>query len=474
MRHLVRFDGRAAVLPGGRLFIGVTGDNLVEDIAFLAPEIEGAGAYLKLRAETGATAKEGLVWDGANGVWVVPATRAMLAMYPKFYAQLQLEAPAEDEDVIVWQSLTFPVFVAETIRADAPIWEEQAPYLQELDVRVQQAATRAESASRAQPYVGVGGNWYVWDADEMGFVDSGVSATGPKGEDGAPGPEGPPGADGAPGPKGDPGEPGADGAPGPKGDPGEPGADGAPGPKGDPGEPGADGYSPVKGVDYWTEADQASIRAALMDEVAEEYQPLTGSLTAEAAIADGDAFPFQDASASAPRKTLWSNIKAKLKAYMDTLYATLGHTHTLDGTTVTGVLPLSKGGTGAGNLADAQAALAVPKMGHSSTEINTGTKWIDGRPVYSKILTLTATGAEWKSFAHGLVGYETAWIDPTASFLVRGYNAYVYPIGSHHDTASLGFTANFRRTENDLYVYTVGAGTAYVRLLFTKTADPTS
>lgn len=43
--------------------------------------------------------------------------------------------------------------------------------------------------------------------------------------------------------------------------------------------------------------------------------------TAETALADGDYFPFYDTSATAKRKTLWSNIKSVLKTYFDTLYS---------------------------------------------------------------------------------------------------------------------------------------------------------
>lgn len=70
---------------------------------------------------------------------------------------------------------------------------------------------------------------------------------GDKGDTGAAGPQG------EPGPKGDKGDPG------PKGDKGDTGETGAQGPKGDKGEPGTNGTTPVKGVDYWTAADQTSI-----------------------------------------------------------------------------------------------------------------------------------------------------------------------------------------------------------------------
>ena len=70
---------------------------------------------------------------------------------------------------------------------------------------------------------------------------------GDKGDTGAAGPQG------EPGPKGDKGDPGPQG---PKGDTGETGTQG---PKGDKGEPGTNGTTPVKGVDYWTAADQTSI-----------------------------------------------------------------------------------------------------------------------------------------------------------------------------------------------------------------------
>lgn len=80
---------------------------------------------------------------------------------------------------------------------------------------------------------------------------------GPQGDKGETGPQGPAGKDGA---KGDTG---AQGPQGPKGDTGLAGKDGEQGPKGDIGPAGQDGYTPIRGVDYWTEADKAEIIASI-------------------------------------------------------------------------------------------------------------------------------------------------------------------------------------------------------------------
>nr|DAY88821.1 MAG TPA: collagen alpha 1(VIII) chain protein [Caudoviricetes sp.] len=100
-----------------------------------------------------------------------------------------------------------------------------------------------------------------------------VGPEGPKGADGTmtfedltpeqkaslKGDKGDKGDTGAAGPQGEPGPKGDKGDPGPKGDKGDPGETGAQGPQGLQGEPGTNGTTPVKGVDYWTAADQTSI-----------------------------------------------------------------------------------------------------------------------------------------------------------------------------------------------------------------------
>lgn len=167
--------------------------------------------------------------------------------------------------------------------------------------------------------------------------------------------------------KGDKGDKGAQGEPGPKGDAftyadfteeqlaalkgpqGDPGPQGSPGPQGEPGEA---GHTPVitaektgkvttvkvDGVVVATISDgvvatvnsktadgngNVALTAADIPYTAagsttvkseiDDRQMDTKKLDAETEIADGDAFPFYDASEGINRKTLWSNIVAKLK-----------------------------------------------------------------------------------------------------------------------------------------------------------------
>ena len=75
------------------------------------------------------------------------------------------------------------------------------------------------------------------------------------------GPQGPAGPEGAQGPQG---ETGPQGQEGPQGPQGEPGATGPEGPQGPQGETGSAGYTPVRGTDYWTAADQQAIVNAVL------------------------------------------------------------------------------------------------------------------------------------------------------------------------------------------------------------------
>ena len=93
------------------------------------------------------------------------------------------------------------------------------------------------------------------------------------GEQGPQGIQGEIGPQGIQGPKGDKGDTGATGPAGPQGEVGPKGDQGIQGPKGETGAQGiqgpagAAGYTPVKGTDYWTEADKAEIVAYVLESI---------------------------------------------------------------------------------------------------------------------------------------------------------------------------------------------------------------
>lgn len=91
------------------------------------------------------------------------------------------------------------------------------------------------------PTIGANGNWY------LGSTDTTKPSRGAKGDKGDPGDKGETGDTGPQGPQGEKGDTGSTGPQGPKGDPGETGPQGPA------------GHTPVKGMDYWTAADQTSM-----------------------------------------------------------------------------------------------------------------------------------------------------------------------------------------------------------------------
>ena len=119
---------------------------------------------------------------------------------------------------------------------------------------------------------------YRKDNNQMAKVDLGqvIGPVGPKGDTGAKGdtgpqgPVGPKGDKGATGAKGDTGAKGTQGIQGEKGDKGDTGATGPKGDKGDTGATGATGTAgktPVRGTDYWTDTDIATIKSYVDDAI---------------------------------------------------------------------------------------------------------------------------------------------------------------------------------------------------------------
>lgn len=170
------------------------------------------------------------------------------------------------------------------------------------------------------------GNWYVWDETLEDYVDTGVSATGPRGEAGPTGPVGPAG------PQGNPGEAGPTGPVGPAGPQGVPGAPGQQGPAGPQGIPGpapkiindtwwvwdADTLSYVdtgvvaKGQDGAPGAP-GEVTQAEFDELSGEVDDLKSQIDNKAPVitdnASGTVANFNDGAENMPVKSLIVNIE---------------------------------------------------------------------------------------------------------------------------------------------------------------------
>lgn len=240
--------------PGAVLFLGYTGEHLARRIRFSTADWaeaygDGAAALVHRRRgdETPYTVLLEQEEDGA--VWTVRREDAAIAGPGECELQYLVgERVAKRERWItrVAQSMSDPGAYPD---------DPGQGYLEQVaaaGAAAQQAARQAaasageakEAAERIEepPRIGENGNWFI------GAEDSGVSATGPQGEKGDKGD------------KGDPGETGPQGEQGPQG---LAGADGQDGSDGQPGADGQDGYTPVKGTDYWTQAD----RAAMVEDV---------------------------------------------------------------------------------------------------------------------------------------------------------------------------------------------------------------
>lgn len=134
------------------------------------------------------------VSDAKAGTGSLTLPASMCAAVGTTHAYIEIR----EGDTFVETTDSFACKVLECADMDAEQAAETAPLVVELQDAVADAKRAAEDADAAashQPRIGGAGTWEVWDAAAGAYVDTGVSAQGPKGDKGEQGAAGKDGSD---------------------------------------------------------------------------------------------------------------------------------------------------------------------------------------------------------------------------------------------------------------------------------------
>ena len=256
---MIRLDNWRVLMEVRDRELGYESDHLHRRLE-IAVDLD-AGWAVKLDMALG-KAKNVVDLERTGDVLWVELTRDILAADGLYRCQLR----GLKGDTVA-HSNQFELLVSGSINAAEAFPSVEPSELAQMEARVTQAkadavaaADRAEAAAVHPPKLSEDQTWMVWDLESgayqdtgvysggaapnigpdgnwvVGGVDTGVSATGPRGEQGPIGPAGPQGE------KGDPGEQGLQGIQG------ETGPQGPQGPKGDTGDTGPQGPAGADGV----------------------------------------------------------------------------------------------------------------------------------------------------------------------------------------------------------------------------------
>ena len=107
---------------------------------------------------------------------------------------------------------------------------------------------------------------------------------------------------------------------------------------------------------------------------------------------------------------------------------------------------------------------------YSTGEVDTGNSWVDGKRIYSRMIAITtpATANAATTFSLNMSGMDAAWVDASASFLEYSDSGFINHPGYMASDGGRQFMAQLQRKANALYIVSDGAGTGYVRVLYTK------
>lgn len=111
---------------------------------------------------------------------------------------------------------------------------------------------------------------------------------------------------------------------------------------------------------------------------------------------------------------------------------------------------------------------------YSDVEEETGNTWLDGRPIYGETVLFSApTKANaTTTVTFNFANIHTAWIDSSSTFFIaRDSTTTISHPGYMADTGARLFMAQLRPERDQLLVVTNMAGTAYIRVCYTKISD---
>ena len=106
---------------------------------------------------------------------------------------------------------------------------------------------------------------------------------------------------------------------------------------------------------------------------------------------------------------------------------------------------------------------------YSTEEVKTGEYWIDGKPIYRKVITTTPTNTETNIVEHNISNVDKIWISDKSFLDISGTSL---PVNYYRDTNTF-IWAHINRSS---YQYKISAhgwlnNTMYLIVEYTKTTD---
>ena len=147
------------------------------------------------------------------------------------------------------------------------------------------------------------------------------------------------------------------------------------------------------------------------------------------------------------------------------------HAHGLASDRLVGVLPIEKGGTGATTLEEAREILGGGGMAYSTTETATGDTWIDGKPIYWRVMTYAAGGASETNYYSDVICSTIDTLVTYDGMFKRTSDSKLFPINFYRASNARIDTSIESDGRFATQSSTTMVGTVTAWALYTKTTD---